>query len=107
MVGDGALGSLELECDACALTRFRRLLVEGSENALAEAVSLYHGPLLQGFVVADAPLFEEWLRFEGSEVRQAYLAALQRLAALAEQRQSVDRAVTCLTRLVPPNPLSE
>src|SRR6266481_2611048 len=79
LVGDGDLVSLELEYDACDLTHFRQLLVEGSENALAEAVSLYHGPLLQGFVVADAPLFEEWLRFEGSEVRQTYLAALQRL----------------------------
>ena len=107
LVGDGDLVSLELEYDTCDLTHFRRLLVESSENALAEAVSLYHGPLLQGFVVADAPLFEEWLRFEGSEVRQAYLAALQRLAALAEQRQSWDEAITCVQRLVQLDPLSE
>ena len=42
LVGDGDLVSLELEYDTCDLTHFRRLLVESSENALAEAVVALH-----------------------------------------------------------------
>ncbi len=74
---------------------------------MAEAVSLYRGPLLQGFTVADAPLFEEWVRFEESELRQAYIAALQRLAARAEHRQVWSEAIAYVQRLVQLDPLSE
>src|SRR6266700_5976905 len=49
LCGDTALVCLKLERDACDVARFQRLQKEGSEQALSEAVSLYHGPVLQGF----------------------------------------------------------
>ncbi len=100
LIGDGDLVYLGLDHDACDVTHFRRLLAEDSEHAIAEAVSLYRGPLLQDFTLSDAPLFEEWARFEASALRQAYLGALQRLATWAERRQSWAEAITYLQRIV-------
>src|SRR5437588_5817015 len=100
LIGDGDLVYLRLDRDACDVTHFRRLLVEGSDHAIAEAASLYRGPLLQDFTLTDAPLFEEWARFEASALRQTYLGALQRLATRAEQRQSWEEAITYLQRIV-------
>src|SRR6266699_4664221 len=100
LIGDGDLVYLRLDHDACDVTHFRQLLVEGSEHAIAEAASLYQGPLLQDFTLSDAPLFEEWARFEASALRQAYLDALQRLASWAERRQSWVEAISYLQRIV-------
>ena len=107
LVGDGDLVYLRLEHDACDITRFRQLLAENSERAIAEAASLYRGPLLQDFTLSDAPLFEEWRRFEASELRQAYLGALQLLASWAEQRQAYSEAISYVQRIVQLDSVSE
>jgi len=103
----GDLISFQAGDDACDVLRFRRLLATSSEGALAEAVSLYHSPLLQGFTLADTPLFEEWVRFEESELRQAYLGALKRLTELAESRQAWSEAAQYLQRMAHVDPLTE
>ncbi len=107
LAGDGDQVYLKLDVDACDIAHFRRLLSEGSESALFEAISLYGGPLLQGFILTDAPLFEEWVRFEEMDSRQAYAGALQRLARWAEQRQAWDEAITYVQRIVQLDALSE
>jgi DNA-binding SARP family transcriptional activator/predicted ATPase len=107
LIADGDNISLKLDEQACDVTSFRRLLTAGSESALAQAVTLYRGPLLQGFTVPDAPMFEEWVRFEESELRQSYLVALQRLASWAESRKSWNEAITYMQRIVQLDPLSE
>src|SRR6266567_1461610 len=107
LVGDGDLVNLRLEHDACDIALFRRLLAESSEKAMAEAASLYRGPLLQDFTLTDAPLFEEWARFEASALRQAYLGALQRLATWAEQLQAYSEAITYVQRMVQLDSLAE
>src|SRR5437588_5156646 len=107
LAGDSDLVYLKLEDDACDIPHFRRLLAQGSESALVEAISLYRGPLLQGFTLTDAPLFEEWVRFEEMDSRQAYAGALQRLATWAEQRQAWDEAITYMQRIVQLDALSE
>lgn len=107
LVGDGDLVYLRLEHDACDIALFRRLLAESSEKAMAEAASLYRGPLLQDFTLTDAPLFEEWARFEASALRQAYLGALQRLATWAEQLQAYSEAITYVQRMVQLDSLAE
>src|SRR6266581_4212811 len=107
LVGDGDLVYLRLDHDACDIALFRRLLAESSEKAMAEAASLYRGPLLQDFTLTDAPLFEEWARFEASALRQAYLGALQRLATWAEQRQAYSEAITYVQRMVQLDSLAE
>lgn len=98
---------LQLDEDECDVTRFRRLLSTGSESALAQAVSLYRGPLSQGFTIADAPLFEEWMRFEKTRLSEACLNALDRLAARAEARQDWPIAADYVQRIVQFDPLAE
>ena len=107
LAGDDDLVYLKLDHYDCDLVRFRQLLKAGDESALAEAVTFYRGPLLQGFPLNDAPLFEEWLRYEESELSRAYLTALQRLASWAEQRQSWNEAILYLQRIVQLDSLCE
>jgi DNA-binding SARP family transcriptional activator/predicted ATPase len=107
LVEDGELLRLEVAGDPSDVIRFRRLLAEGSESALAEATILYRGPLLQGFSLADAPAFEEWVRFAEAELSQAYFGALDRLAARAEQRQDWDAAIGYVQQIVKVDPLDE
>jgi len=104
---DGDLVYLRLDDEACDVTHFRRLLAEGSEDGLTLAVSLYRGPLLQGFTLTDAPLYEDWMRFTESELSSAYFSALERLAARAERREAWDEAITYAQRIVQLDPLSE
>jgi len=87
LIIEGDQVRLQLGEGECDVTCFRQLASTGSESALAQATSLYRGPLLQGFTLADAPLFEEWARFEEARLSEAYLDALDRLAAWAEARQ--------------------
>jgi DNA-binding SARP family transcriptional activator len=107
LVEDGDLLRLEIAGDASDVTRFRRLLAEASEPALAEATALYRGPLLQGFSLADAPAFEEWVRFAEAELSQGYLNALGQLATRAEERQDWDAAIGHVQRIVQDDPLDE
>jgi WD40 repeat protein/DNA-binding SARP family transcriptional activator len=53
---------------------------------LAQATSLYHGELLAGFGLADAPAFEEWLMLRREMLHQQTLTALHTLIAAYEQR---------------------
>jgi DNA-binding SARP family transcriptional activator len=107
LAGDSDIVYLKLDDDACDVTYFRRLLAKGSESALAEAVALYQGPLLQGFSLTDAPLFEDWVRCEEIQLRHAYLVTLQRLVSWAENRQAWEEAIAYLQRIVQLDPLSE
>ena len=107
LAGEGELISLrsaEYECD---VIRFRELIAEHTESALREAVAWHRGPFLAGFTLADAPLFEEWVRFEETALNRTYLEALDRLAAWAESRQAWSEAIGYVQRIVQLDPLSE
>ncbi len=107
LVVEGPYVHLDERSVVCDVVDFRRLLQEDHRQALAEAVALYRGPLLQGFLLSGAPLFEDWLRTEGAALEQACLAALRRLAALAEQDQCWEEAIAYLQRSVQLDPFSE
>lgn len=107
LVSDGELLSLQPSSYQCDLIEFHRLLVQGGEESLARAVALYHGPLLQGFSLADAPLFDEWVREEDTRLGQAYLHALDQMAAWAEARQAWTAAIGYLQRMIQLDPLAE
>jgi len=98
------LGETPPGCDA---THFRRLLGQGNENAFAQAMFLYRGRFLQGFTLTDAPMFEEWVRFEETELNQAYLNALDRLATWVEGREEWATAIGYVQRVVQADPLGE
>lgn len=107
LIGNNDLISLKLNDAACDITIFRSLLAEGSEHALANAIKLYHGPFLQGFTVTGAPQFEEWQRFEANTLALAFLNALQRLTAWAEERQDWQQAIIYVQHMVQIEPLAE
>ena len=70
------------------------------EDALAQAVALYQGPLLPDCA-------DEWVLPEREERAQVYLAALEGLAQRATERGDPATAVHWLRRLVSAEPLRE
>ncbi|HEV8192303.1 MAG TPA: AAA family ATPase, partial [Ktedonobacterales bacterium] len=98
---------LRLQEDACDVLRFRHLIAANDERDLAEAVALYRGPLLEGVSLADAPVFEDWLRAERATLSRAYLDTLARLAAWAEARESWGDAIAYAQRIIQEDALDE
>jgi DNA-binding SARP family transcriptional activator/predicted ATPase len=107
LVVEGQYVYLDERLVVCDVARFRRLLQQDGRAALVEAIALYRGRLLEGFVIDGAPLFEEWLRQEEAALSQAYLEVLRRLAAEAEQAQAWEEAIRYVERLVQDDPFSE
>ncbi|MFL5459311.1 MAG: BTAD domain-containing putative transcriptional regulator [Gemmatimonadales bacterium] len=78
--GDGLqLDWKDFWCDAAA---FEAALHAGKP---AEAVALYRGDLLEGFHVADAPDFTEWLEVERGRLAHRYTQAVE---TVAEERDA-------------------
>src|SRR5262249_3282348 len=75
-------------------------LARGDAAALAEAVALYGGPVLEGWS-------EEWLLPERQVREQAYLAAREQLAAWALERGEPAAAEQHLQLAVAADPLRE
>ncbi|GHO96423.1 transcriptional activator [Reticulibacter mediterranei] len=107
LTGEGDVISLKPPPQMCDVVLFRQLLTEGSESALSRAITLYKGPLLQGFTLAEAPCFEEWRRDEAILLDQSYLMALRRLASWAEARKAWDEAIGYVQRIVQVDRFSE
>jgi DNA-binding SARP family transcriptional activator/TolB-like protein len=90
-----------IQCDA---TGFRAALAAGDDEA---ALSLYGGDLLDGFFVADAPGFEQWLEAERADLRAEAAAAAWRLAEAASAEGDDLAAVEWARRGVELAPLDE
>src|SRR5690242_12962161 len=71
--------SLDLSGAQVDLVAFDQAIVRGDLSSLEQAISLYRGPLLEGCA-------EEWAFAERQVREQAYLGALERLAAPAIER---------------------
>jgi DNA-binding SARP family transcriptional activator len=104
---DGGLVGLNVRALACDVLTYRALLAEGTEGALAQAVSLYGGPLLHGFSLAEAPDFERWERDAAAELRALQRDALARLAEAARSRKASGEVARLLQQLVALDPLDE
>ncbi len=76
-------------------------------QALARAVGLYRGDLLDGLVVRDSEPFELWLVTEQERFRRAALDGLRRLVKLYMLRGEYRLGIEYATRLVELDPLSE
>jgi DNA-binding SARP family transcriptional activator/tetratricopeptide (TPR) repeat protein len=98
---------LRLREGVCDVLHFRHLIAANGERELAEAVALYHGPLLEGFSLADAPVFEEWLRAEQASLSRAYLNTLAHLASWAEAREAWGDAIVYAQRIIQEDALDE
>jgi non-specific serine/threonine protein kinase len=88
-------------CDAeVDLVAFDQAIARGDTSSLEAAVALYRGPLLEGCA-------EEWALQERREREEAYLQALQTLAAQAKARGEPGEAARYLRGAVAVDPLRE
>lgn len=79
----------------------------GTTASLAQAVALYHGEFLEGFYVAEAPLFEEWVLGEREYYRQLAQQALTSLADQFLRQGNRLRAMQAINRLLALDPWRE
>src|SRR4030095_9375990 len=85
---------------------FVRLAQTGDPEALARAVELYRGDLLEGLAFRGA-LFEDWLMIERERLRELVLEALARLLAHQTATAQPERAIQTAVRLLGLDPLQE
>ena len=86
--GDGlGLEWKDFWCDAVA---FEEALDRGQPT---EALDLYRGDLLEGFHIADAPEFEQWLEIQRARLGSQYAHALETVAQERETAGDHARAV--------------
>jgi len=84
--------------------RFREARGRGDHRA---AVALHHGDLLEGFVVRDAPGFEEWVAGEADGLRRELVVSLAAVAAAQEAEGDLPGAVATVRRWLGADPLHE
>jgi predicted ATPase/DNA-binding SARP family transcriptional activator len=78
----------------------------GPDELLA-AVRLCRGELLDGFAVAGAPLFDDWLVARRAQARADMLALMDRAAALARDRGDAAAGIEVARRMLELDPLQE
>lgn len=74
---------------------------------IQQAVDLYHGDLLQGLYVRQAPVFEEWLLTERERISQIIVQGLYVLAAYYRMRGNYTEAIRYTTRMLSMDPWHE
>jgi DNA-binding SARP family transcriptional activator/TolB-like protein len=77
-----------------------------ARGALAEAVSAYGGPFLDGYHLSGAPTFEQWVSEQRSRLERDFASALERLALDAAARGEFAEAVSHWHRLAATEPLN-
>ena len=102
--GDGvALDPASVEVD---VLEFERQVAEATPDALARALTLYRGDLLENLALREAP-FEEWLLAERERLRQLALDAFAKLLRHQRTAGALDDAVATALRLLALDPLQE
>jgi DNA-binding SARP family transcriptional activator len=101
-VSNGAGRTLKLNLSGCwaDLPQFDALIAAGTEASLQTAVSLYRGPLLEGWL-------EDWACSEREARRQAYLAALETLASRTLNAGRLPEAARLLRLAIAADPLGQ
>jgi DNA-binding SARP family transcriptional activator len=107
LVSNGEFLCLQSNTYDCDVSEFHRLLTIDDEQSLRQAVALYRGSLLQGFTLTQAPMFEEWVRTEGTRLNQSCFNALDRLVNLAESREEWAASIGFLQQMIRMDPLAE
>jgi serine/threonine-protein kinase len=92
------------ECVACDVREFETAL---AANDAERTLDLYHGGMLNGVHVADAPEFERWLDEEREHLRQQACAAARLLVERAAASGNATAAARWATRLTELSPFDE
>src|SRR4029450_12770025 len=96
---DGDRVSADPRAVSLDVLEFERCVQEGTPQALAEAVTLYRGDLLEGLTVQEPP-FEDWLRGERERLHEMALGALARLLDHHRAAGSTEAAIQTALRLL-------
>jgi DNA-binding SARP family transcriptional activator/tetratricopeptide (TPR) repeat protein len=86
---------------------FERLIARPDAASLEQAVQLYRGDFLAGFVLRGCPDFEEWQASVAEELRQSLARGLQRLVAACIALGELERAAGHARRWLQLDPLHE
>ena len=107
LISDGDLLRLDPSACRCDVIEFHQLLALGDESSLSRAVLFWKGPLLQGFYIPEAPMFEDWVQMESTRLGQACFEALDHLADWGEKREAWAVAIGYVKQMIQIDPLSE
>jgi DNA-binding SARP family transcriptional activator/tetratricopeptide (TPR) repeat protein len=86
---------------------FETLIARPDAASLEQAVQLYRGDFLAGFVLRGCPDFEEWQTSVAEELRQSLARGLQRLVAACIADGELERAAVHARRWLQLDPLHE
>ncbi len=85
----------------------RQALCDPCLARLERAATLYQGAFLEGYSLADAPAFEEWVTLQREHLHRLAIETLEDLAAAYEQRGAFAQGVQVARRAVAMDPLRE
>ena len=106
-VEDAIVGSRELRFDPALVSsdvgEFAAATARGDD---ARAVSLYHGPFLDGFHVPGADEFSRWVEHERGVLAQQQARAIESLARAARARNDVGESVNWWRKAAALEPLN-
>src|SRR5262245_12593204 len=103
---DGNVVSIDPEAVTLDVVEFERRVNEGTPAALAQAISVYRGDLLDGLTVQEPP-FEDWLLGERERLHEMAIGALARLLAHQRSAGSSEAAIQTALRLLTLDALQE
>lgn len=97
------------QCTLIDVLRFQTLCTgaDAPIAAIQEAIALYHGDFLEGFVVRDAPSWEAWVAQQRERLRAMLVQALHMLARHHTARRERDQAIAVTKRLLEFEPYRE
>jgi DNA-binding SARP family transcriptional activator/tetratricopeptide (TPR) repeat protein len=99
--------SLNAEAVRVDVRDFETLVARPDAASLEQAVQLYRGDFLTGFVLRGCPDFEEWQTSVAEELRQSLARGLQRLVAACIADGELERAAGHARRWLQLDPLHE
>ncbi|MEK6371738.1 MAG: response regulator [Acidobacteriota bacterium] len=91
LVEEGDLLGLDETRVDCDVAKFESLVAAGTEAALAEAIPLYRGDFMEGFIINEER-FDQWVLAERDRLHRLALKAHAQLADLQARRGALDEA---------------
>jgi DNA-binding SARP family transcriptional activator len=92
LIEEGDLLGLDESLTDCDVAKFESLVAAGTEAALAEAIPIYRGDFMEGFVLNEER-FDQWVLAERDRLHRVALKAHAQLADMQARRGALDEAV--------------
>ena len=106
LLADGDNVTLKLDDLEIDVARFERLASGIVPEQLEQAVVIYRGDLLDGFVLKEEP-FDDWLRVERERLRTIWIGVLEKLLHRYSVENNLATYVQAAMRLLGSDPLRE